>query len=83
MLEPRGLYRTDGKLPDGVTMMVYALFAESQFAESHFAESHFAESHFAESMGHFAEFFLAKWASKFGKVGKAVVYICKNRPLKL
>ena len=24
-------------------------------------------------------FFSAKWASKFGKVGKAVVYICKNR----
>ena len=28
-------------------------------------------------------FFSAKWASKFGKVGKAVVYICKNRLLKL
>ena len=78
MHEPRGLYRTDGKLPDGVTMMVYALFAES-----HFAETHFAESHFAESMGHFDEFCSAKWASKFGEVGKAVVYICKNRPLKL
>ena len=36
----------------------------------------FAESQFAESMGHFADFF-------FGKVGKAVVYICKNRLLKL
>ena len=43
----------------------------------------FAESHFAESMGHFADFFSAKWASKFGKVGKAVVYICKNRLFKL
>ena len=28
-------------------------------------------------------FFSAKWASKFGKVGKAVVFICKNRLLKL
>ena len=37
-----------------------------------------AESHFAESMGHFAEFFSAKWTSKSGKVGKAVVYICNQ-----
>ena len=39
-------------LRDVAVQMIYTLFAES----------HFAESHFAESMGHFTEFFLAKWA---------------------
>ena len=30
-------------------------------------------------LAHFANFFSAKWASEFGKVRKAVVYISKNR----
>ena len=53
-----------------------------QFAETHFAESGkmslpcpFCRIFFRQS-GHRNS---AKWASKFGKVGKAVVYICKNR----
>ena len=50
-----------------------------QLAETHFAEfgkrCPFCRINSRQS-GHRNS---AKWASKFGKVGKAVVYICKNR----
>ena len=53
-----------------------------QFAETHFAEfgkvslpCPVCRINFRQS-GHRNS---AKWASKFGRVGKAVVYICKNR----
>ena len=53
-----------------------------QFAETHFAEfgkeslpCPFCRINFRQS----GQRNSTNWASKFGKVGKAVVYICKNR----
>ena len=62
------------------------LSAQERGNMGQFAETHFAEFGSVPTLPFCWIFFRqiwhrnsAKWASKFGKVGKAVVYICKNR----